>query len=154
MRPSRTVMTVAIASIAPDAQRQWPIIDLIEETGISRARDPRATLSAAVSAESFCCGWIGAPASRRLFAIQQECANGRVDQHQYSSDRITEDDFSCSEERQVNHSASENPGQQVAAKVVGRSDIPFQRCDRSPPANVRTDFAVEGTQCRFRFCAG
>ena len=46
--------TVAIASIAPDAQRQCPIIDLMEETGISRARDPSAILIAAVSAESFC----------------------------------------------------------------------------------------------------
>jgi hypothetical protein len=37
----------------PEAHRQCPIIDFIEETGISRARSPRAALIAAVSAESF-----------------------------------------------------------------------------------------------------
>ena len=54
MRPVSIVRTVATASMAPAAQRQWPSIDLIEESGISRARFPSARLIAAVSAESFC----------------------------------------------------------------------------------------------------
>ena len=54
MSPVSTVRTVATASMAPEAQRQWPIMDLIEEAGTRRARSPRASLIAAVSAESFC----------------------------------------------------------------------------------------------------
>src|SRR5262249_14402838 len=52
--PVAIVRTVATASIAPAEQRQWPSMDLMDETGISRARAPSARLMAAVSAESFC----------------------------------------------------------------------------------------------------
>src|SRR5450830_890085 len=53
-RPVSIVQTVATASMAPAEHRQWPSIDLIDETGIFRARFPSARLIAAVSAESFC----------------------------------------------------------------------------------------------------
>ena len=52
--PVSIVFTVATASIAPAEQRQWPSMDLMDETGIAYARAPSARLIAAVSAESFC----------------------------------------------------------------------------------------------------
>ena len=46
------VSTVATASIAPEAPRQWPIIDLFDEMATFRAWSPSATLMALVSAMS------------------------------------------------------------------------------------------------------
>jgi hypothetical protein len=44
---------VAIASTAPAAPSRCPIADLVELTGMSAARSPRAALIAFVSAASF-----------------------------------------------------------------------------------------------------
>ncbi len=52
--PVSIVRTVATASIPPAEHRQWPSMDLMDDTGISYARAPSARLIAAVSAESFC----------------------------------------------------------------------------------------------------
>jgi len=45
-------MTHIIASIAPAAPKQWPIIDFVEETASSYAWSPKTSLIAFVSAAS------------------------------------------------------------------------------------------------------
>ena len=53
MTPRSMVSIEKIASSAPEPPRQWPIIDLVEETATLRAfSSPRASLMARVSAMS------------------------------------------------------------------------------------------------------
>jgi hypothetical protein len=51
--PSVIARTEAIASTAPAAPSRWPVIDLVDDTGIRRASaSPSAILMAAVSVAS------------------------------------------------------------------------------------------------------
>ena len=50
--PSWIARTHIIASIAPAAPKQWPIIDFVDETASSYAWSPKTSLSAFVSARS------------------------------------------------------------------------------------------------------
>ncbi len=51
--PSRNASAVAISSNAPPAVMQWPIIDLVDETGMRSSARPNTSRSATVSVRSF-----------------------------------------------------------------------------------------------------
>ncbi len=53
MTPSRRAMAVAISSSAPPAVMQWPIMDLVEDTGMRSSAGPNTWRSAATSVLSF-----------------------------------------------------------------------------------------------------
>ena len=52
MTPSWSASTHIIASIAPAAPKQWPVIDFVDETASSYAWSPKTSLIALVSARS------------------------------------------------------------------------------------------------------
>src|SRR5688572_5696069 len=51
--PSRMAMITKAASTAPEAPSRWPVMDLVDEMGISYACSPNTVLIAAVSLLSF-----------------------------------------------------------------------------------------------------